>query len=300
MQELQIPLNGLVTPTATTSDESYQIRDVWASNLEEEMVIIRDLVEQYNYVAMDTEFPGVVARPVGSFKSNTDYHYQTLRCNVDLLKIIQLGFTFYDVNGNLPPGCATWQFNFKFSLKEDMYAQDSIALLQRSGIDFDKHETHGIDVDEFGEMLTSSGIVLTNDIKWLTFHSGYDFGYLLKVLTCSPLPAEESAFFELVHIFFPCLYDIKFFMKSCKNLKGGLNDLADDLQVVRIGPQHQAGSDSLLTGATFFKMRRLYFEDNIDDSKFLGVLYGLGAPYHTQFNSAQQPDHRQPPAVASG
>ena len=28
----------------------------------------------------DTEFPGVVARPVGNFKNSGEYHYQTLRC----------------------------------------------------------------------------------------------------------------------------------------------------------------------------------------------------------------------------
>lgn len=44
-------------------------------------------------------------------------------------------------------------------------------------------------------------------------------------------------------------------MKSCKNLKGGLQEVADQLELERIGPQHQAGSDSLLTGAAFFKMR---------------------------------------------
>jgi hypothetical protein len=62
-------------------------------------------------------------------------------------------------------------------------------------------------------------------------YSGYDFGYLLKVLTCSPLPAEESEFFDLLRTYFPCIYDIKYLMKSFKNLKGGLQDIADDLQV---------------------------------------------------------------------
>ena len=30
-------------------------------------------------------------------------------------------------------------------------------------------------------------------------------------------------------------------------------------QIERIGPQHQAGSDSLLTGSAFFKMREVRF-----------------------------------------
>jgi CCR4-NOT transcription complex subunit 7/8 len=40
-------------------------------------------------------------------------------------------------------------------------------------------------------------------------------------------------------------------------------------KVARIGPQHQAGSDSLLTCTTFFKMRQMFFEDKIDDQKYL-------------------------------
>jgi len=270
------------------------IREVWAVNLEEEMAIIRDVIEEYQYIAMDTEFPGIVARPIGSFRSTADYHYQTLRCNVDLLKIIQLGLTITDQNGCLPKGPCTWQFNFKFNLNEDMYAQDSIELLTRSGIEFKKHEDQGIDVNDFGELLMSSGVVLNDKIKWTSFHSGYDFGYLLKLLTCLPLPAEESEFFEQIKLFFPCIYDIKFLMKSCKNLKGGLNELAEDLEIERIGPQHQAGSDSLLTSATFFKMRKLFFENQIDDSKYMGILYGLTSSYTntssiTQYYSAQPP-----------
>jgi CCR4-NOT transcription complex subunit 7/8 len=65
----------------------------------------------------DTEFPGVVARPIGNFKSSSDFHYQTVRCNVDLLKIIQFGITFCTEEGELAPGICTYQFNFKFSLE---------------------------------------------------------------------------------------------------------------------------------------------------------------------------------------
>jgi CCR4-NOT transcription complex subunit 7/8 len=127
------------------SNEECGIRDVWGHNLEEEFRTIRQVVQQYQYIAMDTEFPGVVARPIGKaatlpphsylilrqarmmrsflseigeFRTNADYQYQLLRCNVDLLRIIQLGLTFLDESGNTPGGSyTTWQFNFKFNLQ---------------------------------------------------------------------------------------------------------------------------------------------------------------------------------------
>ncbi|KAM5279518.1 CCR4-NOT transcription complex subunit 7 isoform 2-T3 [Hipposideros larvatus] len=228
-------------------------------------------------VTQDTEFPGVVARPIGEFRSNADYQYQLLRCNVDLLKIIQLGLTFMNEQGEYPPGTSTWQFNFKFNLTEDMYAQDSIELLTTSGIQFKKHEEEGIETQYFAELLMTSGVVLCEGVKWLSFHSGYDFGYLIKILTNSNLPEEELDFFEILRLFFPVIYDVKYLMKSCKNLKGGLQEVAEQLELERIGPQHQAGSDSLLTGMAFFKMREMFFEDHIDDAKYCGHLYGLGS-----------------------
>lgn len=264
------------TPSAATDDP---IIEVWKSNVDDEFKKVRKLIHHYPYVSMDTEFPGVVARPIGEFRSNADYQYQLLKCNVDMLKIIQLGFTFMNEKGEKPKGVATWQFNFKFSLNEDMYAQESIDLLQGSGIQFKQHEDDGIEPLYFAELLMTSGIVLMDEVKWVTFHSGYDFGYLLKILTNNNLPAEESEFFELINIFFPNIYDVKYLMKSCKNLKGGLQEVAQQLEIERIGLQHQAGSDSLLTGQLFFKMREMFFEDHIDDSKYSGHLYGLGNSY---------------------
>ncbi|KFM79896.1 CCR4-NOT transcription complex subunit 7, partial [Stegodyphus mimosarum] len=281
------------------NNEACGIRDVWANNMEDEFKIIRQIVQKYNYIAMDTEFPGVVARPIGEFRSTADYQYQLLRCNVDLLKIIQLGLTFLDENGKSPPGFTTWQFNFKFNLTEDMYAQDSIDLLTSSGIQFKKHDEEGIDPYQFAELLMTSGVVLTENIKWISFHSGYDFGYLLKLLTDQNLPAEESDFFELLRIYFPTIYDVKYLMKSCKNLKGGLQEVAEQLDLERIGPQHQAGSDSLLTGATFFKMREMFFEDNIDDAKYCGHLYGLGTSYVMNGNATLEEASPIPTTSAS-
>ncbi|KAK4374704.1 hypothetical protein RND71_005381 [Anisodus tanguticus] len=259
--------------------DSIHIREVWNDNLEEEFDLIREIVDDYPFIAMDTEFPGVVLRPVGNFKNSNDYHYQTLKDNVDLLKLIQLGLTFSDENGNLPK-CGTdkyciWQFNFcDFNPNEDVYANDSIELLRQSGIDFKKNIENGIDAKRFGELLMSSGIVLNDNVYWVTFHSGYDFGYLLKILTCQDLPDTHSGFFNLINMYFPVLYDVKHLMKFCNSLHGGLNKLAELLEVERVGVCHQAGSDSLLTACTFKKLKENFFIGPIE--KYAGVLYGLG------------------------
>jgi len=114
-----------------------------------------------------------------------------VQVNVDLLRIIQLGLTFSDENGNLHERC-TWQFHFTFDLSADIFAQDSIDLLRKvhaprrqrpacpspyprshgrpaapplhaagrtltrrvqAGVDFDKHQREGIDVEEFGGLM---------------------------------------------------------------------------------------------------------------------------------------------------
>lgn len=63
----------------------------------------------------DCEFPAVVARPIGKFLTSTDYHYQTMRCNVDILKLIQLAITLTNDQGHSPQQDHTWVFNFYFN-----------------------------------------------------------------------------------------------------------------------------------------------------------------------------------------
>mmetsp|Transcript_30658 Transcript_30658/g.46438 ORF Transcript_30658/g.46438 Transcript_30658/m.46438 type:complete len:355 (-) Transcript_30658:1539-2603(-) len=255
--------------------ETVEIRNVWAENVEEEMAVIRNLIETHPYVAMDTEFPGVVARPVSETYS-PDYHYKSLKVNVDLLKIIQLGLSFADEEGNFAKGCPCWQFNFQFSLSDDMFAQDSIDLLVNSGISFEDHETRGIDPLLFGELLMVSGLVLDDRVKWVSFHSGYDYGYLFKLLTTLELPKDEKTFFETLKLYFPTIYDIKYMTSLLDGHFGGLQKLADDLGCQRMGAEHQAGSDSLLTMSTYFALSKSKFSGEIDDSKYKNELYGYG------------------------
>lgn len=265
---------GPPTPLPTVSKSSI-IRDVWADNLEEEFKNIRELVVDYPFVAMDTEFPGVVAKPVGVFKNPHEFYYATLRYNVNLLKVIQLGFSLLNERGEVPEGCCTWQFNFRFNLAEDTFAQDSIELLKTGGINFDHFRDHGIEIARFSELLFSSGLVLNPEVRWLAFHAGYDFGYLMKGLLNRDLPDKEEDFTALFHQLFPSVFDIKFVLRNTDIMhSAGLDFLADSLSVRRLGTAHQAGSDSLLTGHSFFKLLRDRLGRQMPHYAN-GILYGL-------------------------
>ena len=268
---------------------------VWQHNLRHELSRLSELCDAYPFVSMDTEFPGVVARPIGNFKSKSEYVYSSLKLNVDMLKLIQLGLTLMDEDGNLVPGEAdgggeggggdgavagnVWQFHFQFSLDADMYAQDSIDLLLQSGLNFQLHASDGIDVAEFSELLITSGLVLNPDITFITFHSSYDFAYLLRLATASPLPATEAEFFDLLSLYFPRFHDIKHVLHSIHSpvRHSGLNAVAASLQCQRVGGEHQAGSDSLLTAAVWWRMRQVYQTEIGDVNRWSGLLYGLGS-----------------------
>ena len=49
-------------------------------------------------------------------------------------------------------------------------------------------------MERFAQCLTLSGLILNDDITWLSFHEAYDFAYLLKKLTNLPLPDNETVF----------------------------------------------------------------------------------------------------------
>jgi len=56
-------------------------------------------------------------------------------------------------------------------------------------------------------------------------------------------------------------------MTAVEGMYGGLNALADMLQIERIGPMHQAGSDSLLTAQTFFGLIKRHLNGTLDEQR---------------------------------
>eukprot|EP01016_Furgasonia_blochmanni_P020694 TRINITY_DN2310_c0_g2_i1.p1 TRINITY_DN2310_c0_g2~~TRINITY_DN2310_c0_g2_i1.p1 ORF type:complete len:305 (+),score=63.66 TRINITY_DN2310_c0_g2_i1:176-1090(+) len=209
-----------------------QIRDVWEDNFEEEIYNIMRLVETYRFVGMDTEYPGIYYKPNSEGKVTREIEYRTLKENVDALTVIQVGLSFADENGNLPSDVCTWQFNFKFDLSKDPHNKDSINLLKDSGLNFDRHRSHGINPLTFGEWFNVSGLALNDDVKWISYHGNFDFAYLLKMLTNSELPDTEKGFYDQLKIYFPNFVDLKCMTKDIEQLKtGGLSKLASELDV---------------------------------------------------------------------
>ncbi|KAI3918425.1 hypothetical protein MKX01_041745 [Papaver californicum] len=170
-------------------DDLIEIRDVWSDNLEFEFEYICKIVDDFSYISTDTEFPVLVLRQVKIF---------------DMVKLIQLGLIFSDEDGNLPTWndnkYCVWKFNFKeFNVNHDIFAQDSIEL-----------------------------VVLNDNVHWVTFHSGYDFRYLMKMPICRTLSDSLTDFFNLIKVFlqrFVRVYDIKHLMKYFNILHSRLNKL---------------------------------------------------------------------------
>lgn len=85
----------------------------------------------------------------------------------------------------------------------------------------------------------SSGVVLNDDIHCVTFHGYNDIGYLIRILRGGrDLPESENEFLELVRVFFPNLYDIKYLVNfaSNPNLRrgGGLEKIGNVLKVNKL------------------------------------------------------------------
>ncbi|KAI0497048.1 hypothetical protein KFK09_023376 [Dendrobium nobile] len=276
------PKWGLHNLNGNFAADPVEIREVWDCNLEEELSLIRSIVADYPFVSMDTEFPGVAILPVvTSPNSITKFNYQTLQLNVNILKLIQLGLTFFDSSGHLPsfgspPRPRIWQFNFReFDAARDIFDRSSIELLRRSGIDLEKNHCLGVTANRFSKLIISSGVVQNDSVQWITFNGRFDLGFLLKTLTCHNLPDSQEDFYHSLRLYFPKVYDIKNILWFRNNFPDGLNKVAEELGVKRAGTCHQTGSDSLLAAAIFKRLKDHFIVGSLE--RYAGVLRGLSS-----------------------
>ena len=219
-----LPIKNETPKMPNNSLDKTGIVEVYKENFVQELKNLSALLEDYNYIGMDTEFPGTVY----SIKNMTDdFYYKSLKTNVDNLKLIQLGITIMNEKGEYPKNYPyhTWQFNLEFDKNVDKFHPSSINLLKQSGIDFEKLKKRGINHHLFAQYFMTSNLVLNEEIVWVSFQGSYDFGYLLKLLLGTELPEKEEDFINSLNIYFENYYDIRMLVKGYQNMQGGLNRL---------------------------------------------------------------------------
>ena len=208
------------------TNDQLGIIEVYEDNFIDQIKILSSLLDDFNYIGMDTEFPGTVFHVENM---TDDFYYKSLKKNVDKLKLIQLGITLTNEKGEYPKNHPyhTWQFNLEFDKDIELYKDESVDMLKKCGIDFDKLKRKGIKHNIFAQYFMISNLVLNPDVHWVSFQGSYDFGYLLKLLINTDLPQTEDEFTNLLNLYFINYYDIRVIVKDNENLlKKGLNRLA--------------------------------------------------------------------------
>ncbi|KAI6175887.1 Poly(A)-specific ribonuclease [Aphelenchoides bicaudatus] len=263
----------------------FMVHDVWASNFDTEFANLRKAAQKATHVIPFIEFPGLCMTPLGTFFSKEQYTYQQLLVNVNALKPIQFGFTFVYESSNTAESnqLAVYQFNLHFDLNEDMFTNDAIQAYEEAGLNFQRHSTEGIKLLDFGELLTTSGLIASK-ITWASFHSAFDFGFLTRSLYGGVLPSDVRLFCNIFNKYFSKVYDIKHMMNhpnlAHRGLKPemSLQEVADVLKIQRSGPRHVASWDSLLAAHVFLQLKselNLSPDDEIS-KQLVGIIYGIG------------------------
>eukprot|EP00826_Nyctotherus_ovalis_P017356 TRINITY_DN1510_c0_g1_i5.p1 TRINITY_DN1510_c0_g1~~TRINITY_DN1510_c0_g1_i5.p1 ORF type:complete len:229 (-),score=51.14 TRINITY_DN1510_c0_g1_i5:86-727(-) len=136
------------------------------------------------------------------------------------------------------------------------------------------------------------GLVLNEDLQWISFQGNYDFAYFLKLVTCEGLPDSKLEFLNKLQIYFPHYYDVKCLLRELNITSGSLSKISSNFGIKRMGIQHQAGSDSVVTAKLFFKLKETQVKTRAD-AKCHNSLYGFDSDADYDLSS-DSPDEEQP------
>lgn len=96
------------------------------------------------------------------------------------------------------------------------------------------------------------------------------------------LPIRQDDYLQHLKLYFGNFYDCKEIKREIDYLSGGLSKVAKELDVERIGTMHQAGSDSYVTAAVYFKLKQKLKKlwnmeiDSRIEERLNGKLFGIG------------------------
>lgn len=152
-----------------------------------------------------------------------------------------VGITLFNHRGERPSGHSTFVFHLKWLESKEHFNKDSISLLKRSGLDFARCAFEGIPSDVFLAhffMLTRNA-----NVCFILFHGIYDLAYMVR-LSFGAIVSKQQ-FLANLAVLFPRFLDLKKLAQtSALRFNGGLDSLAKQMLVGRVGNQHNSGSDS--------------------------------------------------------
>jgi hypothetical protein len=153
------------------------------------------------------------------------------------------------------------EINLKFDADAREYNDASITFLADQGHCLAEYRDRGVTTEQLLNGLLRHIPFGDDSVTWVTFHGDRDFGFLLRLLLQQQgrgvLPPDRAAFMRQVRQQFPVFYDVRVLAQLEKEgFTGGLAALAAHLGVQRIGGEHHAGSDALLTLSCFKEIHR--------------------------------------------
>ena len=102
-------------------------------------------------------------------------------------------------------------------------------LSQTSQINFPLHVAQGIPHLNFAELIIESGLLLDQSINWISYHGGYDLGFLIALLLNDSLPVDEKEFYWWCSKYFPNFYDLKFMGGQLVKGNNGSNNIGNNI-----------------------------------------------------------------------
>uniref|UniRef100_A0ABD2WRZ1 poly(A)-specific ribonuclease n=1 Tax=Trichogramma kaykai TaxID=54128 RepID=A0ABD2WRZ1_9HYME len=222
--------------------------NVFADNLITEFDNMMQIAKYYKVIAIDTEFPGALEKKPFWHGNAPEAEWSYVNNTVPRTKCIQLAFSFFREDGSRPVGVNTWQFNFLFDPSKDLNDSNSIKFLVEHGLDIKQLAHKGIEHMIFAQLLARSGLLLAQDITWVLFYGNFDLAYILCMVYPRRWPSSPKGFIEEVGNVFPRFYDLKVMIQDRPIRARGLQRLAGELGIIRVGQAHSAGSDAFLTG----------------------------------------------------
>ncbi|XP_056684298.1 putative CCR4-associated factor 1 homolog 8 [Spinacia oleracea] len=249
-----------------------EVVQVSTSNLDEQIDNLSHKLDHYPNISIDTEF-GWFKRDMNI--NGTDLEiYEDLKYNLTHSNLREIGMTVSDNGGEVG---GTWRFDFFPSKKAGITLRDCIPTKKF--------------ITRFKKLMQD----FHGKVKWFTFAGYFDVAHLVSLLERKPLPEliksspatatttattynidGEEGFVEVVQRYFGKVYDLKVIAKHYENLFGknkylGLQRLANQIGVKRVGREHDGASDSLLTAGIFAKFIEFGWISDSDQG-FLSLL----------------------------